>query len=118
MTRGPSPLPIAMPIAQPVAPLPIARPAGGLPVAQSVEYAAKRDLGTEFMAVTGHFSLFDHLIEPAETKAVALPASGSSPANGSSVFAVHDKTPKRLAALRAARLRGKPVSDLTPTRGA
>ena len=116
-------LPIArsilpLPIAQPAAPLPIAKPVGRLPIAQSIaqptDYATQGDLGTDFMSTTGHFSLFDHLIEPAETNAAAASSIG---ATSSTVFASYEKTPKRLVALRAARKRREYISDLTPTSG-
>lgn len=109
-------LPIArsifpLPIAQPAASLLIARPVEKRPIAPPIDYATQRDLGTDFMSTTGHFSVFDHLVDPPETKATP------SDSPGSSVFASYEKTPKRLAALRAARMQRKQISDLTPTSG-
>jgi hypothetical protein len=110
----------SLPIARSIVPLPIAQPAASLPIARLVEkrpiaplidYTTQRDLGTDFMSATGHFSVFDHLVDPPETKATP------SDSPGSSVFASYEKTPKRLAALRAARMQRKQISDLTPTSG-
>ena len=107
ITRSVTPLPIA----QPVVPLPIAKPVETLPIAKPIEYAAKRDFGAEFMSTTGHFSAFDHLVDPPEAKVTT-----SAPPTAS-VFASYEKTPKRLAALRAARARREQASDLTPSSG-
>jgi hypothetical protein len=114
----------SLPIARSIVPLPIAQPAVSLPIARPVEkrpiappiaplidYTTQRDLGTDFMSTTGHFSVFDHLVDPPETKATP------SDSPGSTVFASYEKTPKRLAALRAARQRREHISDLTPTSG-
>ena len=109
---------LPLPIAQPAASLPIAKPVGRLPIAQSIaqptDCAPQHDLGANFISATGHFSIFDHLIEPAEANAAASPSIG---ATSSTVFALYEKTPRRLAALRAARQRLEHISDLTPTSG-